>query len=138
MIRQIEEFSINAWPSLRTLHYDGWLLRFANGYTRRANSVNPLYESTLELSEKVAYCEQFYSSRRQSTVFKMTSAAQPQNLDDYLAQQGYSREAETSVQTLNLAGLDSPVAQNVLMDSRLTEGWLDAFCRLNNVDNRHI
>lgn len=138
MIQHIEELSLNAWPSLRTLHYDGWLLRFANGYTRRANSVYPLYTSTLELPEKVAYCEQLYTARQQATVFKMTSAAQPEHLDDYLAQQGYSREAETSVQTLSLDDLETPIAQNVIMDSKLTESWLDAFCRLNNIANRHI
>ena len=44
MVRHIKELAVNAWPSLQTL-LDGWVLRFANGYTRRANSVNLLYPS---------------------------------------------------------------------------------------------
>jgi ribosomal protein S18 acetylase RimI-like enzyme len=137
MIQPIEELSMNAWPALNSLHYDGWLLRFANGYTRRANSINPLYVSALELPEKIAYCEQLYGSRRQATVFKMTTAAQPSHLDDFLAAQGYTHDALTSVQTLNLDGVDSPRLEAVIMESGLTESWLDAYCRLNSVDQRH-
>jgi len=42
-IRSVEERSLNAWPSLHQMLYDGWVLRFSNGYTRRANSVSPIY-----------------------------------------------------------------------------------------------
>ena len=56
MIHLMEELSYNAWASLQNLYYDGWILRFADGYTRRANSVNPIYPSTHDLNEKIAYC----------------------------------------------------------------------------------
>ena len=43
LIRYLEELSLNALPSLENIFLDGWVVRFANGYTKRANSVNPLY-----------------------------------------------------------------------------------------------
>ena len=41
-IRFYEELSLNSHPAIQTNYYDGWLLRFGNGYTARANSVNML------------------------------------------------------------------------------------------------
>src|SRR5437868_6694718 len=55
--RVIEELTLNAWPPLQSMLYDGWLLGFSHGYTRRANSVQSLYPSSLPLDEKIAICE---------------------------------------------------------------------------------
>ena len=46
-IKVLEEVMLNALPSLNTMYYDGWNLRFAEGYTNRANSVNVFGPSTL-------------------------------------------------------------------------------------------
>ena len=63
MVRQFEEISNNAWPALQTIHYDGWILRFANGVTKRSNSVNMLYHSTLDPVEKIEFCEDIFLGR---------------------------------------------------------------------------
>jgi N-acetylglutamate synthase len=138
MIRFVEELGLNAWPSLQTIHYDGWLLRFADGYTRRANSVNPLYGSSIDTAEKIRHCEDVYRSREQPVVFKLTTAARPTELDSILAEQGYVEEAPTSVQMLDLSSIPDPETTAVNIDTALTERWLSAFCRLNNVDSRHL
>lgn len=94
MITRIEEYSANAWPSLKTLLVEGWALRFAGGYTRRANSVLPLHGGAERLSERVAACEALFRLEGLRPVFKMTEAA-PAGLDALLAGAGYAMEAPT-------------------------------------------
>jgi ribosomal protein S18 acetylase RimI-like enzyme len=132
----MEEFSFNAWPSLRTLHYDGWLLRFSESYTRRANSVNPIYTSTLSLDEKINYCESAYQEHGQRTIFKMTDIAKPEELDARLAGRGYAEDARTSVQICELKGIPMPSDQNCFISETLTDDWLDSFCELNHVSDK--
>ncbi len=135
-IRHFEELSLNALPSLETIYYDGWVLRFAGGYPRRANSVQQLYPSTLPLDEKIAYCEAQYDARGFRTVFKFTAHA-PRDLEAPLRARGYVTDSETCVHTLDLAALDAqpptppPASIETLIESRLSEDWFADCARLN-------
>lgn len=130
-IRIIEECSLNALPALYTLCYDGWILRFAKGYTRRANSVNPLYSGTLPLDEKFAYCEELYRARGLNVVFKLTDAALPAGLDAELEARGYQHQAGTIVETLDLRSPSFELDDDVISDRHFTNTWFEAFSRLN-------
>jgi GNAT superfamily N-acetyltransferase len=136
MIRTLEELAMNAWPSLQTMQYDGWVLRFADGYTKRANSIHPLYSCDKEAEEKIPVCERMYQGKKLDVVFKMTSAAQPQGLDRVLAAKGYTADSATSVQTLELGDVNKALAQSTLATEGPSEEWLSAFCRLSQI-GRH-
>ena len=107
-IRQIEEAGLNAWPSHQQVLYDGWLLRFADGYTKRANSVNPVYKSPLGIDEKIEACEGFYRKMGLPPVFRLTPLAQ-EALDPSLAARGYRVLHPTRVLTLDLKDWAAPV-----------------------------
>jgi N-acetylglutamate synthase len=134
--RGLEELSLNAWPALQTIHYDGWLLRLSRGYTRRANSINPIYGSTLPLDEKIRYCEQMYTAIDQSTVFKITPSTESSDLDAALDGHGYRREGGTSVQVVDLKGVDE-TDDTVVLNPRPEPTWIADFCRLNAIPERH-
>jgi N-acetylglutamate synthase len=135
----LEELSLNAWPALQTVLYDGWILRFAGGYTRRANSVNPIYASALALDAKIIVCENFYRSQGLPVIFKLTPASQPSNLDAELARRGYQVDAQTCVQTLDLAtAAVPPVSPAFTCNSTLTEDWFTAFCALSGTPEKHL
>ena len=137
MITHLEELSLNAWPAIQTVVYDGWLLRFADGYTRRANSENPLYASALEKDEKIDFCEELYRKRALPTVFKLTSAALPDTLDAALQAKGYQKDAPTSVQMLELEHVSLGPTAEVELKQELSTDWLAAFCDLSGVAPVH-
>lgn len=121
------------------MFYDGWIIRFANGYTRRANSVIALYESRLPVIEKINQCEALYTAQGLGPVFKLTEASCPAGLDTALADRGYMAQARTSVQTVDLAALDLKTINipHLTLTHTATPEWITAFMRLSSIDGQH-
>ena len=126
---------MNAWPALQVMFIDGWIIRFSSGYTRRANSVSPLYQGrNLRVEEKIHECERLYFQGSLDTVFKMTNASEPKELDQILSDGGYQSQAETLVQLMDLDRLEQSIEpRGIALDSILSDEWLTAFCEMNNV-----
>jgi len=122
---RLEEMSLNGWPALQTLLYDGWLLRFAEGYTKRSNSINPIYGHTLELDAKIRACEKQYEQQGIRTIFKITPFSQPASLDEELASRGYELIDRTIVKTVRLADVLSPSHADIRLENMPAEDWLD-------------
>lgn len=133
MVTIIEELSLNAWVSLQTVLYDGWIIRFANGYTKRANSVNPLYPTHLNVPEKLQFCEKLYHERKLPVVFKITPAVYPRNLDDILNECGYQKDSPTSVQTMDLKKINLQLSFETDAQEHLTDEWLDSYCEMSSI-----
>lgn len=136
--KPIEEASLNAWPALRQIIFDGWLLRFSEGYTRRANSVNPIYAGQKSVEEKIRFCQKSYAAQQLPCVFKITPFVQPANLDARLAELGYEKEALTSVQILDLATFAPEIKPEIRQDATPTTGWIDDYVRMNGVQPERV
>ncbi len=126
-----EELSMNAHPAIRTQVYDGWLLRFADGYTNRANSVSPLYPSRIAQQEKIAFCEQAYWSRNLPAVFKLTPSS-PQGLDGALEERGYGIVTPTNLMTKRLDG-DAPARTETTVCPGIGPRWQEEYFRLSGI-----
>ena len=123
--RRIEEATLNAWPALQQVLYDGWILRFAGGYTKRANSITPLFASSIDLATKVAVCERRYRDRNLPTIFRLPSIAAPKGLDQYLAKIGYQKLDPTWVMQMALTNREFRVRNAVELHAAPLESWLE-------------
>jgi GNAT superfamily N-acetyltransferase len=134
-IRAWEESSLNAWPALRTEIYDGWIFRSADGYSRRSNSVNPLYPGRTPIAGRIAAGERFCRENDIPPTFKMTRGCEPPELDDTLATAGYRRESTVSVQRLDLAGWTGLMPAMQIVETP-EEGWIRDWTALSRPDSR--
>lgn len=129
-ILRYEELAINAFPAILTELYDGWILRYSNGFTYRGNSVNPLYRSTLELDRKVDACEKRFHQRNLPCVFKMTPTS-PVSLDEILESKGYQIQKYADIMELYLTETKFQTFDNVTIETVATTEWLNRLFSLN-------
>lgn len=129
-ISLLEELNFNAWPALRTVHFDGWLLRCTGGQSRRVNSVNVLTRGVVPLPEKIAAAEAIYARWGRSAVFRLTPLSEPE-LDALVADRGYGTEASTFVQVASLEA--PPRALGVAISDRSDEGWIAAALQIRGL-----
>ena len=131
-LRTIEERSLNAWPCLQQILDDGWILRFADGYTKRANSINPIYPGTQNLENKIKRCEQIYLSKNLKPIFRLSPLANPK-LDQLLENAGYHKQDVVSVQTKDLNNWQPDAISPINISTELTQEWLDHFVHISQL-----
>ena len=128
---RVEETCLNAWPALRAVLLGGWVLRFSEGLTRRANSANPLRGARERGGALIAACESLYQRQRLPTIFRLPSIIDP-GLDRRLEALGYGREGESCVRYGEMAGVESASDAGVVLLSRPTSVWFAAMAALQN------
>jgi ribosomal protein S18 acetylase RimI-like enzyme len=138
LIAYLEELAANAWPAEVVQNVDGWRLRYTQNVTRRANSVWPNGPGQYhQLEEKLAVVEDFYARRNCPARYQICPAAHPTNLDDILAERGYTVDAPTAVQIAPLATVLARTASNsaykITIGKNFDERWFAAYCQSEGV-----
>ncbi|MGP3959060.1 GNAT family N-acetyltransferase [Nonomuraea sp. 3N208] len=116
-----------AWPAYEQRVYDGWVLRYAGGVTKRANSVLTLGRPA-DLAGAIEAAEGFYRERGQRCVFTVGLGA-TSGLDEELEARGYELVDPTFVMA---AGSFRPdvlegAELEVRIEGRPWPGWLEAW-----------
>lgn len=130
----LEERAFNAWPALETVIMGGWVLRFADGYTKRANSVNAL-APIIGVGQIRAIAAPIYAARGQRLVFRLSPLAGPE-ADTELERAGFMHVDETIVMTAALES-GAPADPEVAIERSLQDAWSHAFAAANTVPARH-
>jgi len=136
--RRLEERALNASGAFQSLLFDGWLLGYRAGPTKRLRCVNPFYPSTLPLAEKVAYCVAFYAAAKLPAIFRLLPFSEPSSLDGWLEREGWMLFERTLVQLARLAPLPAPrlPLDSVAIVDALE--WVDLTARLLDADETAV
>ena len=129
-MNSVESAAFAAWPALEEHDLHGWRLRFANGYTKRANSANCTPESIDLSCGQIAEIERLFRERGLPPIFRLTSFSAPHGIDNLLAERGYRFIDLSLVMTMPLAG---SVEANSLSAVPDAEVWLKAFQQVSGL-----
>lgn len=121
---QLEALYTAAWPPLRRETIGDWLVKFAPGVSRRANSANPLRAALRDVDASIAACEERYRTEKMPALFRVLSINDPA-AGARLDRLGYTHEGET----VNLYGRIGEVAArrdaDVTIEPRPSAEWLE-------------
>lgn len=90
---KVERAAVNAWPALESRRIDGWLWRFSQGGSYRANSVSTLDYTGRDLAASITAVEDLYKARGGKLQFQISQVSAPKQLDQALAERGYRIES---------------------------------------------
>lgn len=92
-IKQLQEILMNSWPADHYYFLNGWILRFNDGVTARANSVFPLNYTgdSNTIDEDINFVEKAYQAHNLPTIFTIPEFFEPHNLDIKLIELGYQQ-----------------------------------------------
>ena len=123
---RVEEACFNAFPALKHVILEGWLLRFSEGQPRRTNnSVSPMRADCANVAAVIDAIESVYQRNGVPTLFRVP-AFMAEACDASLAAHGYSREEDSCVIYGDIAAVGAvPDAQVELSPSANIE-WLAA------------
>jgi GNAT superfamily N-acetyltransferase len=125
---RVEAVCFNAFPSRKQVILDGWLLRFSNGISRRANSANPMRADCARTAAVIEQIEALYRGQAQPTIFRIPSFVAA--IDEPLAAQGYRSEGETCVLYGAMDAIVVAADPAVELSPQPDAEWLTAMARL--------
>ena len=140
----IEELSMNAWPSLQTILYDGWVIRLANGYTNRPNSINPIYPSKIKPEEKFEYCDELFTRHNLLAAYKLVGLGKDKPCDEHkainakLEKLNYEIVNETSIQVREISTPKKNNFDGMIVSCDFDTQWIESVIDYNRIEEKHI
>ena len=126
---RVERTCHRAWPSLAEEVIGDWVLRFAAGHSRRANSANPLCAVGGDIGALIDAAETRYAAEDLPTIFRIPTLLPPE-IETQLNARGYVPEGETITLYGGLHPMPMRRDPDVVIDPHPTDIWLAAMSGL--------
>ncbi len=124
-VRRLEEVGAQTWPAGIVESKGGWTLSIDRGVTRRANSVLPNgWTGGSPIGDHVGDVESRYRQQGVDPCFKMTRAALPNDLDEFLHRRGYVAEGHSIVLTGTVGGVEDRPSLRVELAADRSPDWV--------------
>lgn len=124
-----EHACLNAWPAPFSVLHDGWVVRFADGFSRRANSANPLSAEARLAGSTLQYFENLFQIADLPMIIRVPSLLDPE-IDRTLARFGFDADGECHVLFAELGALEVKPDPAVRILTELDDGWLSMLNRM--------
>ncbi|MCP5031394.1 MAG: GNAT family N-acetyltransferase [Actinomycetia bacterium] len=134
-VANLDVLMAEAWPPSVTEQHGPWIFRYANGVSRRANSVLALGMPD-DVGSAISQAEAFYRHHGAEPLFFVSDASTPVTAEAQLTDAGYIPSAATWM----MKGSTSEVSRSLTVNERWqievsdhpTDRWFDAYWELES------
>ena len=134
-VEACEQRLVNLWPALDTLLFGDWTLRFANGYSGRANSASALRHGAVLGDAEVAEIVRLYRRAGLTPAIRLTPLADPA-IETRLAASGWVARTR-SIGMLRQIGGPWPIDPAAVLAETPPRSWLDGISSLQEPSKRN-
>src|SRR5437660_3962382 len=132
---RVEATCFNAFPALKQAILAGWLLRFSEGLSRRANSANPLQPGHAPPETVIEAVEALYRREGLPAIVRVPSFLTA--IDAPLEARGYTSEGESRVLYGGIEGVAAVADAGVELSPHAGTEWLAAMAALRGHRDPH-
>ncbi len=119
----LESRLLNAWPSFDYQTYDGWILRLANGYSKRANSATPFLPGATLDDELIDHMVARFVEAQVRPTFRLNGLQAP-GVDEMLRTRGFKEIEPTHVLLAPIDGGNCEVDPEVELQPQVSKRWV--------------
>lgn len=123
LILGLESRLLNAWPSFDYQAYDGWILRLADGYSKRANSATPFWLGAALDEDLIDHMVTRFVEANVRPTFRLNGLEAP-GTDDMLKARGFKEIEPTCVLTAPIEDGDCTLDPEVRLDHEVSRRWV--------------
>ena len=142
-VARLERSLLTSWPALSVAFDGDWVIRLADGHTKRANSVTCLGGDGPVSDERIDRIEAIYEGRGLPPVFRLSPLAPPA-LSEALDRRGWRRfdESIVMIRALDPDLSDTSLPQGAKIEiatpSEPDGAWLEACRRFENLSDADL